>query len=305
MSGGQYGCLIGSAAAGAFGRFYPHHFTYAATLTPACAAGGFTYMDQPALGINLTLSAKSVNETTTARYTAGYGTLGTFSISGDNAGTAVAVARLSPALPAFAWSNGIYTALNAGAAFSRNAGPDGPYDSFALLASVTDPDGAALLGTNSSNTTSIRYGRARMTNTYGSELLPLNIPLTLHYYNGSGWATNTLDTCTTLAASNLAYTFAVNLAACETAGTLNGSAPDINLRLAAPGAGNNGTADIVLNLGAAAAGNTCTSVGGAGPAATTANRPWLQLPGGTNPGARATFGVYGGNNTVIYQREVY
>jgi len=304
LTGGKYGCEIGSAPAGPFGRFYPHHFTYAAILAPACA--GFTYMDQPNLGISLTLQAMSAAETVTARYTAGYGSLGTFDITGDNGGNAVNLARLTPVLPAFLWNNGSYTVNTAASSFARDIAPDGPYDNFTLKANIlAEPDGVNILGSNLSNATRIRYGRIRMLNAYGSELLPLNIPLTVQHFNGSGWSTNTLDTCTTLAASNMAYTFSGNLAACETAGTLSGSAPTFNLRLAAAGAGNNGTADMTLNLGIAAAGNTCTSVGGPGPAATTANRPWLQLPGGINPAARATFGVYQGNDTIIYQRESY
>jgi len=306
LVGGKYGCKIGSAPAGPFGRFYPHHFTYTATLSPACAGGGFTYMDQPNLVISLALQAMSAAETVTARYTAGYGSLGSFDITGDNGGTAVSLARITPALPAFAWNTGSYTVNTATSSFARDVAPDGPYDNFALKANIlTEPDGVTITGSNLSNDTRIRYGRIRMLNAYGSELLPINLPLTVQHYNGSGWSTNTLDNCTTLAASNLAYTFGGNLAACETAGTLSGSAPTFNLRLAAAGAGNNGTADMMLNLGIAAAGNTCTSVGGPGPAATTANRPWLQLPGGTNPGARATFGVYQGNDTIIYQRESY
>jgi MSHA biogenesis protein MshQ len=193
LASGKYGCNVGSAAAGPFGRFHPHHFSYAATLTPACVGGGFTYMNQPALGITLALTAKSANETTTARYTAGYPTLGTFSIDGDNGGTAVAPARV--ALPAFIWSNGVYTTVGAHT-FTRNATPDGPYNSFALKATVTDPDGAAIAGAVLSNTTAIRSGRLRLVNTYGSELLDIRVPLRAESYTGTGWSLHAADSCT-------------------------------------------------------------------------------------------------------------
>jgi hypothetical protein len=305
LVGSKYGCSVGSVAAGPFGRFFPHHFTYAATLSPVCAAGGFTYMDQPNLGINLTLSAKSLNETTTTRYTSGYSTLGTFSITADNSGTAVAVSRLSPTLPAFAWNNGAYTVNSAITTFARIVNPDGPYDSFALQANIlTEPDNVTISGTSLSFTTKIRYGRAKLSNAYGSELLSLTIPLTLQYFNGTGWATNTLDTCTTLAANNVAYAFSGNITACNTAGTLSGSAPNLTLNLSAPGLNSTGQANMTLNLGSTASGNTCTSVGGAGPAATAANHPWLQQ-GAINPTARATFGIYQGRKPFIYLRESY
>ncbi len=304
LVGGKYGCSIGSAAAGPFGRFFPDHFTYTATLTPAC--NGFTYMDQPALGISLNLQAMSFAEQVTARYTAGYGWLGTFSISGDNGGSAVDAARLNPALPAFAWNNGGYAVSAATAALARAATVDGPFDSFALKANIlSEPDNVAISGSDLSNITKIRFGRARMVSAYGSELLPLNLPVTLQYFNGSGWTTNTLDNCTTLAANNFSHAFSGNLAACETAGSLSGSAPNLSLHLTAPGAGNAGTDDLILNLGNTASSNTCTTVGGPGPAATAANKPWLLLPDGANPAARATFGIYRGNNSFIYQRESY
>jgi MSHA biogenesis protein MshQ len=97
---------------------------------------------------------------------------------------------------------------------------------------------------------------------------------------------------------------------CETAisggGTL--SAGRRTLQLAAPGSGNNGSVDLTVNLGTSASGTTCTTVGGAPVAATTANLPHLQgnWTGGAydqNPSARAMFGVYRGAEEVIFIRE--
>ncbi len=302
LSGGQYGCDIGSNSAGPFGRFYPDHFTYTASLMPACS--GFTYMDQPGLGITLNLQAMSFTEQVTTRYTAGYGFLGTFNITGDNGGNPVSVARLNPALPLFTWANGSYNG-NGTYTFSRDTAPDGPLDSFALKANIlSEPDGIAISGSDLSATTKIRYGRIKIANAYGSELLSMKLPVTVQYYN-NGWLTNDDDSCTVLAANQFAHAFGGSLAACETAGTLTGSAPGFTLQLANPGAGNTGTDDLTLNLGSSASGNTCITIGVSGPAATTANQPWLQLPGGGNPGARATFGIYKGNNAIIYRREAY
>jgi len=121
------------------------------------------------------------------------------------------------------------------------------------------------------------------------------------------------DTVTSIIASDFALAFpavtANHLVACETAVSITGSSPNFKVNLSRPGNGNNGWTDLTLNLGAAAAGNQCTAVGGAGAAATTANRPWLQYPWGggaaINPTARATFGVYKGNKEFIYLRENY
>ena len=65
-----------------------------------------------------------------------------------------------------------------------------------------------------------------------------------------------------------------------------------NLILSAPGDGNDGSADVTLNLSA---------TGGA-------DMEWLQFDwdgNGTldNPTARATFGIFNGNQHLIYMRE--
>jgi uncharacterized repeat protein (TIGR01451 family) len=302
LSGGKYGCDIGSTAAGPFGRFYPDHFIYTASLTPACAAGNFSYMDQASLGINLSLTAKSSNETTTTRYTAAYATLGTFAIAGDNAGTAVAASRLNPALPAFAWSSGLYT-TNATRAFSRNATPDGPYDSFALKASVTDPDGALLTGAAVSNTTRIRFGRLKLGNVYGSELLNLSVPVQVQYWSGTAFALNSLDACTTLATANLKLTGAPAGVTATASGIFAAGAGSINVSKPSPATA--ATIELCIDAGPDPVGGTVCA---ASASASAAFLQGLWFPGtayNNDPGARATFGIYKGNNNLIYQRENY
>ena len=260
---GRYGCTIGSVATGPIGRFYPDHFTYIATLTPA-NTGGFSYMNQPALGIDLSLEARSLNETVTTRYTTGYGNLGTFSITGDNAGTAVSLARLSPPLPAFAWSNGRYVASSATTAFARGASPDGPFDNFALQANIlSEPDGVALSGSNSSNATRIRFGRYRLINYYGSELLKPQVEYRAEYWNGNRWATNTLDSSNPILAANVATG---GLTVNGLTALSNGSG-FITFNTAAAG-----SYDIALNLNAAGSDTSCNAMHGGA----AANKPWLQ-----------------------------
>ncbi|WP_138513496.1 DUF6701 domain-containing protein [Rhodoferax bucti] len=321
LSGGKYGCNIGSPATAKFGRWYPSHYSFSGALTASCAAGGFTYMDQDALGVVLTLKAHattggaaSASDPVLSRYTSGYSRLAPVTISGDNGGTAVAVSRLgSPAFPAMPntalWSAG-QMLINDTYAFSKLASPDGPYDSFKLKAAISDPDGATFLSaTNETNTTRVRYGQMRLFNTYGSELLALPVPLEARYWNGSFYVTNTLDSCTTLnlssvIMSNYVSNLPTGLAACETQispttnQTLNGGkllSP--GLVLSKPGAGNSGSVLLTLNVSATATGKTCVSTTESN--ATAANLPWF----GSNPTARATFGVY--KSPLIYLRENY
>jgi hypothetical protein len=126
-----------------------------------------------------------------------------------------------------------------------------------------------------------------------------------------GFVTNTADTCTSIANTDVQMsTFTANLAACETAitgaGTL--SSGRRTLLLPAPGNANNGSVLLTANLGAAS-GTTCTSVGAGTVSATGANKTYLQgnwagsATYADNPSARATFGTVKGADEVIYMRE--
>lgn len=310
LVGGKFGCNIGSTASAAFGRFYPHHFTYSSTLTPSCAIGGFSYMDQAALGVNLTLTAQSLSGVTTSRYTSGYSSLGTFAITGDNSGIAVAASRLSPVLPAFTWNNGVYTATG-NRSFTRNATLDGPYESFALKASVTDPDGASITGSTLSNTSPIRSGRISLQNTNGSELLNLPIPVEAQYWKGSYYATNTADNCTTIATANIGFgnyqggLSPANMGAGQvTIGQISSGVGSITLTKPLV----TGSVDLALDLGSTVTPNIswATSVEPtAGANLSHLRSEWYGSAYDRDPTSRATFGIYNGGSNLMYIRENY
>jgi len=161
------------------------------------------------------------------------------------------------------------------------------------------------------NDKDVRFGRLRLGNANGSQLVPLSVPMETQYWNGSGFITNTADSCTTIAATNVAMSnFTQNLAACETAISVSGafSAGRKTPQLAAPGSGNNGSVDLTVNLGSTGSGTTCTSVGGAPVPVAGANLLFLRgnWTGGAydqNPAARASFGIYRGAEEVIFIRE--
>lgn len=307
-STGQYGCTIGLAALmGPFGRFYPDHFALAAALTPACAVGGFTYMDDPHLGIALTLSAQSLADVVCTRYTNGYGYLGSFGIDGDNNGTPVTIAgRFNPALPAFQWSQGVYAVSGSTFQFKRNTVPDGPYDLFALKASIlSEPDGVTFVGGSSSafsTVSKLRFGRLRMSNTNGAAVLALPVPTAAQYWDGLGFATNALDGCSVLPLPTLTFygqTSDNQLASGETTASYANSpllAGVSGLQLSAPGIDNYGYVDVGVDL---------------------APLPWLRynwdgVDQGTdgyllddNPQSRATFGRRTALERIIIRRERY
>lgn len=170
---------------------------------------------------------------------------------------------------------------------SRGAAADGPYAAMNIGIAPLDSDGVTTvfdLDTDATagndrtliGITEVRYGRTRISNGYGSELLALSLPIVSQYWNGSSYVTNTDDNLSVFPLALGNYQNYLNMG--ETTLTLpvivNGRAL---IGFSAPGAGNNGSVDVTVTSPA-------------------------YLPG--NAG-RATFGVYKGKNMFIYQRESY
>jgi MSHA biogenesis protein MshQ len=138
----------------------------------------------------------------------------------------------------------------------------------------------------------LRYGRLRLTNANGSQLVPLPLPMEAQYWAGAaGFVTNVADNCTTVATASIGLgTYTGNLAAGETAlsggGTL--TAGRRTLLLSAPGSANDGSVILTANLGA-----THSYLQG----------NWTGAAYDDNPTARATFGTFKGAGEVIFMRE--
>ena len=158
----------------------------------------------------------------------------------------------------------------------------------------------------------IRYGRVRVGTAVGSELVDLPVPMRAEYYASAatGFVGNGADTCATnVSLAFPAYTESLNPGetcvldlgapgasgmgcAAAAAPPLRYGAPplagDFNLRLAAPGAGNQGSVLVRATV-----------------------PPWLRFDwdagavGDENPTGQATFGIFGGERRLIYTREIY
>jgi MSHA biogenesis protein MshQ len=246
------------------------------------------------------------------------------------------VSRLSGLSAAGTWIAGVAN-VTATARLERSVVPDGPYTSLSIGIAPEDADGVVLLGAElnldadangvndsfSVGTTQERFGRLRLNNTFGSELLDRSLSLSTEYYATNFFTVNALDSCTTLAASDFAFVYVGGfpLVACKTAmnpsatlyfnaGTASAVAPPTAVsavKLTKPGSGNQGSVDLTINLNGAS-GNACVAIGGVGPAATNANKAYLQSNWGSgsytdNPRARATFGIYKNADQFIYLRE--
>lgn len=332
------------------GRFVPDHFDLTKASTPVfktfnevdanCPAPtkrSFTYVGQPFGYLTLpqaTITAKNAAGATTLNYTGALwklapagavqtytpvtgnldiGLLGapTVTAGGAGAGTLVANAadeiafvRTTPVAPFIAdisLSMSIQDIAEAGVSGNGTVDTLAP----ALFASIAfDAVTAANAGKE------IRFGQLVLNNAIGSELLGLPVPIETRYWNGSGFALNTADFCTRLAANTVTLSnWQRALNACETSVSLSGrfNAGRGNLRLSSPGANNTGSVDLTVQLGAVASGSTCP----AGPAV-AASQSWLQghwsgagVTYDQDPAARASFGLNRGSKPLIYLREMY
>jgi MSHA biogenesis protein MshQ len=139
----------------------------------------------------------------------------------------------------------------------------------------------------------VRYGRLNLNNAYGPETAGLTVPFRAVYYTGSKFALNEPDSC-------WAYATGAGVAL-DDSGLSGGStsviAKDDTLALGEPPVGS----ELILS---APGENNTGNVG-----VTFAVPDWLQGDyddDGTleNPSALATFGVYRGNDRIIYWREI-
>lgn len=267
---------------------------------------GFVYSGQP---FSVQVTAKNLAGGTTANYDGAFGLSKVVTLTAwDAAGSLVTEnpgggALAGSAVAAAAFGTGVAVAAPTYTFAVKETAPTNIFIRAAdtdLVTSAAAAEGGVMAAS----------GRVRLSNGHGSELLALPLAATVQYYNGNFWVPSITDTLMALNATDFALAFPAgtaskpnNLAACETVLSVGGVAPAFTINLSKPDSGNNGWTNLTLNLGAAAAGNHCAdAVGGA---ATTANRPWLQFSVGTNPTARATFGVYRGNDQFIYMRENY
>ncbi|MCK7499108.1 MAG: spore coat U domain-containing protein [Comamonadaceae bacterium] len=165
-------------------------------------------------------------------------------------------------------------------------------------------------------TLALRFGRLALLNAIGAADRALALPALAQYWNGSAFADNTLDSCTTVPAAavsfgNLRRTLTTADTAVASPITITGGRG--SLRLAAPSGGRSGSVDVALSLGSSATDASCLQpwTPGAGDAATAGANlaylrgAWCSSSYDKDPSARATFGQQRGHEALLYRRENY
>lgn len=252
----------------------------------SCPTGESVYSGQ---GFNVQITAKNSASTTTKNYMGKFAKAVAFSPIAFRGGSAIAATAPGGTLAgggaaATSFTSGTNSATQAVASFSFAAAPTLPTSVFVR---ASDTDGVASLQSPAANSVEggvkVVSGRIQVANAYGSERLPLPIPITAQYFNpAANWVTSLTDGITSFDSNLVADSGNVVTA------ILNGLSGGV----AVSGAG----------VGAVVAGRrniTLAAPGQSGNANISLNAP-AHLPSTTG---RATFGVY--KSPLIYRRENY
>ena len=330
---------VSGAASGNIGRFVPARFALSAGAVShrsalACSPSpSFSYLGEN-FSLAFTLTAQNTAGATTQNYSASFAKLDPTSASGWNlaglgASTAftVAAGRLALGSASGSWSNGVASGVTISANAGRAAAPDGPFNA-AFGVAPLDSDGVAIVSFDMASSVAgspdraqvasvaLRFGRLRLANAAGAADRALALPASAQYWDGSTFAVNALDSCTTVAASAVNFgNLRGTLTAADTAvgGTIALAAGAGTLRLQPPSGGRSGTLDVALSLGTTATDASCLQpwTPGSGDAASAGANlaflrgAWCGASYGNDPSARATFGRQRDAGNSIYRRENY
>jgi MSHA biogenesis protein MshQ len=297
-------------------RVKPYDFGVSGAITSTC--GSFVYMGdtaaiQPSSSSHVIAKARNASGAITPNYQSGYGSLATATLAARDASSGIVTLNSAPSCSA-GWSatgcdlgTGWTVAINR----ASSSTPSSPISPVSFKVSITDPNAETLCGascvvdgTTPLGSVAAYYGRLRMSNAFGSEILPLSVPVYTEYWDGSVWKTASaspvVDSCTAIAVptSGSGLTLTLSGSGTSTASMANGTSSGSvttgsgtfyqgsgRLTLTAPGSGTTGYADISLLA-----------------------PPWLVYGGiANNSTARAAFGIYnqlGNSKKIIFRREV-
>jgi hypothetical protein len=226
-------------------------------------------------------------------------------------------------------------ASGTGLKFTRSTTtPSAPFNAdIALALNVIDADAVAFAGNPASfgaatagngiafsSGKAMRFGRLFVPNTYGTEKMDLIIPVEVQYWGGSVWQRNTNDSCTSIAAANLALGNYSALGTPLTAANLpQGNATVFTaianglgqIKLAKPSGAATGSVDLAIKVigTISAAPTVCGGWTSSNPNPNGAGLEHLEVQGtcsanyDKDPVSHITFGV--SRNKFIFNRENY
>ncbi|TMO84009.1 agglutinin biogenesis protein MshQ [Pseudoalteromonas spongiae] len=220
------------------GRFIPAQFEMTEqTLKSGC--NSFTYYSQPFDELSYTITAQDVLGNRLRNYTYNANSSLNFArasienlIENDDAANYKSATQLASRYSLSAddgteWQQGLYVVNVNNATLERDSAPSIPMTQVMPLVRLTDQDGKALNDLNQNadrvlgvadsraigtvviggveviSVMEMRYGRLTLSNNYGSEYEPLQIPMKVEYWDGTNFVVNTSDSCSTYNFANL------------------------------------------------------------------------------------------------------
>lgn len=296
----------------------------------------FTYMGEP-MDAQFTLTAHAANGSTTQNYITSATAAENFAkLDPSASGNPLGFASVNSSATQTYLTSRLDTSVNASGSFNvgvadivapisitRGTVPDGPYAVTNIGIAPVDTDGVGI-GTFDLNTditagndhafidvTEVRYGRLKMQNVHGSELLALRVPLEAQYWNGASFVRNLNDSATSITTANIAIIYhsgtlnATNMGASHVSisainngvGAINLTRPDLNA---------SGSVNLLVNLGSSGVSANCPNLSSAGSASAAIpflSGKWCGSAYDRDPVTRATFGIY--KTPIIYMRENY
>jgi len=287
--------LVTTGVTGNLGRFYPDHFDTSVALTAgvpmACPAGltcptsynGIVYSGQ---AYTTQVTAMNLSGGTTQNYSGALGYAKAVTLAAWDALGSTTTQNPSGALANNTITTAMFGASVAGVATTN-------ISTYTLATATTVPTNIFMRANESlggDNVTSLLAipansveggvkvvsGHIKVSNAYGSELLPLTLMATAQYYTATGWVNSITDSITHLTLTTTYPVGAGTTAVTLTPASSNLSGGQLNIKLGKPSSGA-GIATI-----------------------TPTAPPYLPVTAGT-----ATFGVHKGNNRFIYRRENY
>ncbi len=309
------------------GRFHPAQYAITnAVITPALNAAScgaaqlvdYTYARQPFVA-SLTIEAQNTDGGRTENYQGDFATLSDDAMDATNIdntsslplrnGVAGPVYDFQDASFVTDFDNGTTGEAVIDVALAWNMPLQAPTNSIVTAISPSNDDNDSSVGgtaiamvgdgvdLNNLGITEVRFGRMRLLNAFGSEFIPLAIPLQIQEYDGIGFNTAVDDNCTTYDAANLTISL-MGLTA-SGMGTVQAGLPNPANPIVLTAPGTVATANLTYELDA-----------------DPTIEHWLEFnwdgidaDGDGNlfddgPSATATFGIFGGNESTIFMREV-
>lgn len=300
-----------TGGSGGLGPFVPHHFDL--SVTQGCGSS-MTYSGQPFL---VTVLARNAAGATTQNY--------------DGSATSPSFAKTVTVAPVGSVSSGaVSNASLSASGFAAGVGSWSPVFTFSskLTAPITS---LSLRATDASGVSSssgsegavvVRSGRLKVSNAFGTNTKPLDIPVQAQYWNGQAWVLNNLDSCTVVPAGAVALSDYVDYKGAATSAWTTSASSAValsggngTLTLSTPSASGAGSVDFALNLGASTTDQSCLA---SHPSSSAGQLDWLRSHNGStnacngttsydrDPAARATFGVYQPETKkIVYTHDVF